>query len=50
VSSSREKATAGSGGRSTGAVQLGADERRGYFVELLVEQLERASEWAVPEA
>lgn len=28
------------------AVQLGAEERRGYFVELLVEQLARAVEWA----
>jgi hypothetical protein len=30
------------------AVQLGAEERRGYVVELLVEQLERASTWAPP--
>jgi hypothetical protein len=27
------------------AVQLGAEERRGYFVELLVEQLHRATTW-----
>ena len=27
------------------ATQLGADERRGYFVEFVVEQFERAAAW-----